>query len=267
MTSTSLHTKPLVAFSITLMLTMVAVPVVATDADTDAAVEACYDAATRGNDVFSDYPDGVPYEVAAPVINEIYIACYNPTSDDLRATEDLESLDFTYSHSATEQTAVESDTGPVEDLLSTLDIGFGSLKSCSGGGATITGWSNTVYILGVRHHLLNEPASSYYEIVYENDVIYSGSGYTRSQANNLEYVQTPSSGYVIWDWLNIPMGGTASGEFRCLGPAITSVSWSLSGSPYGALSSNGIKTGLEDKVDAPEVLTVVAGGTTCLIPC
>lgn len=233
----------------------------------------CRDTANGALDVFEAWRFNVPLSVAEPYIEEIYAACYEParvsTSSDVPVPEyppnAITSVTVEEQGKDLKEIAkldCEGDCGLIGSILGLLS----EFATCSGGGSTLLGFSNTAYILGQRVHIVNEPASSYYELVLKDKTLWSVEGYTRSAANNIEVSPTPSDisgqrpGHVAyWDWLNIPMGGEVSWSWRCVG---------FPGGPYTLTSTGttGEGTPFGDPI-VEDVLKVVVDGRTCLVPC
>lgn len=250
----------------TLALAFLAVPVPAQAESEDR----CLESANAAIAEFSKFPDGVPATIAAPHVDAIYATCYAPAPSDGSAV--------TFSPAA---------TGPVDDTDAALYIAQ-NLKTCSGGGSTVIGWSNTFYVLGERFHLLNEPASSYFTYQYYvkdgNTNMWAVDGHLRSAVNNVEFESIPNDvhgkppfQHVYWDWLNIPMAGSVSASWNCLtvlGQAglITSTTMTLTGTPLAEVTYNLAAdrvSAANDQVSLPNVyvLVIEASGTTCTIPC
>lgn len=237
--------------------------------------ERCREVTDAALEVFEEWNHNVPVDVAEPEFQKIYNACYVPLSPGtprgpvptpdyppsvtgtVIVTEDsshaLEPVADAYGKltNRLQDIACEGDCGPLGIPFTVIE----STTTCSGGGATLLGFSNTAYVLGTPVHIINEPASSYYEIAFANGDVSGWTGYTRSVANNIEV--TDNAAY--WDWLHIPMGGSGAWEWRCVGPpggpyTLTSTSTTAEGTPFGLNI-------LED------VLRVEASGNTCLVPC
>lgn len=179
---------------------------------------------------FDTYPDRMlPQSVAAEGVHRIYDACSDPTPDD--ANSNL--LAFNGGGGSP-----GGDGGGVGDVVGDL-----AKDSCSGGGLTVTGWADEIYVLNNRFSVLRGPASSYWTVAknYAN-------GYTRSLPDDIEIVGNVGN----WQFFGLPMKGYMFFEAHCAGPLVTSVVLSVEGNPLG-LGGN--------------LLMVGARGTTCLVPC
>lgn len=198
---------------------------------------------------FATYDYNVPSHVARIHVNHIAVACADPALPPAPLIVAPDPGDL--------GRYVDVDTAKVKEKIKELRDAGGvpdDVYTCSGGSATILGWSNTVFVMNRRIHVLNEPASSYYTFVISGNSVLAADGHTRSEANNFEIKTVEGSTIAYWDWMNVPMIGTYSLSFRCVQALslVTSVSLSLSGSP---------------PLVSEDVLRVEAAGTTCLIPC
>ncbi len=225
------YAKLLAAMSV---LVMVSSPV----GSSNTQVRDCLDIAIAAQDTMAAFDGPVPAEVARIEAANVYAACYTP--------------------------------GPVDTNIIEL-LTEGEKELCSGGGSTVMGWSDNIYILGKQFHIANGPASSYYTW-YDAEISYGGErqtqaeGYTRSLLNDITFSRIGNDlggtyQAATWFFADIPMGGSISLGSNCLGPLVTSTSTSASGVPLGLpIIANVLKmnTGL---------LTVSVGGQTCLVPC
>lgn len=176
---------------------------------------------------------GIPESLVRIEMARVYDACYRPpTIVDGIVDDD-----------------VGGDRFVDADALVDVD-GLLKKKACAGGGSTLMGWNDEIVLLGEPYSILRGPASSHWAFTETEDG-WLAVGHSRSTLNNIERSEEDG----LWQFAGIPMGGTISLSGTCVGPLVTSVATSASGTP------------LAIPIIDEDVLYVTVGGRTCLIPC
>lgn len=214
-----------------LLAAMMVMATAATVQADDPSVALCLATIDQTTTLFDTFPGGVPAAVAGAGAKALYAACYRPDPS---------------GESSFHLKAVALD------------------KVCSGGGSTVSGWSDSMVIGDQEFHIANGPASSY--TTYFKDPNEDGKflveGTARSLLDDMSMVISDADkvtahnvGY--WFFADIPMGGHMSVDARCAFGLVTSTNFAAGGIPLGASVLR-----LESVV-----FEVRAGGTTCVVPC
>ncbi|MFO1536035.1 MAG: hypothetical protein ABR586_10250 [Thermoplasmatota archaeon] len=224
------------AFSALLLVAAFAIAPAHADPLDDAALAACEAQISATRAAFDAYPNNVPAPVAAAGFQSIYQSCYRP------------------------------DPGqPANAQIIDMD---GMDAICSGGGTTLLGWANSVWILGKKYHIANQPASSYVSWVKNpnNPDRPLREGHVRSVVDDMEFTivdQDTINPRVAqtWSFANVPMNPTMGVWSHCEGPLVTSSTTGAFGYPIG-LDILQFITGT-----GGSTLLVHSDGTTCFVPC
>ncbi|MEA3144484.1 MAG: hypothetical protein QOG31_1808 [Thermoplasmata archaeon] len=222
----------------------------------DAAITICQTQISATQDAFNAFPDGVPAPLAASGFQAVYAACYRP--DPLATAAVVGNVDS--------PNAPPVLSGHILDNVRLSGLG----STCSGGGTTLLGWAEFLWVGGRRFHITNSPASSY--VAWYADPYNSGKylreGSARSVLDNMEFFianrdapDARPTQLQYWDFASIPMGGDMWVYSHCETILVMSSTIVGRGYPFGFDISQVI-TG-----QGPRALMVEATGTTCIIPC